>query len=85
MVRASVASERARRGHKRASTLGERAVPKNYPSERLNIINKAYLLSRWLATITNQTRKTIGGTTVKSTTTEGFLLGRSPPSTIISG
>jgi len=50
MVRASVASERARRGHKRASTLGERAVPKNYPSERLNIANKAYLLSRWLAT-----------------------------------
>ena len=38
MVRASVASERARRGHKRASALGERAVPKNYPSERLNIV-----------------------------------------------
>ena len=39
MVRASVASERARRGHKRASALGERAVPKNYPSERLKIAN----------------------------------------------
>ena len=50
MVRASVASERARRGHKRASALGERAVPKNYPSERLNIVNNAYLLPNWLAT-----------------------------------
>ena len=50
MVRASLASERARRGHKRASALGERAVPKNYPSERLNIVNNVYLLPKWLAT-----------------------------------
>lgn len=33
----------------RARALGERAAPKNYPSERLNIVNKTYLLPNWLA------------------------------------